>query len=410
EVEGVRREIPSSYMLKGARQVGFQVAACDASQPLIIDPVLSYSTYLGGSGGNVGYGIAVDATGNTYVTGFTTGSFPTTAGAYQTTFGGGTDAFVTELNALGSALLYSTYLGGSGFDVGNGIAVDATGNAYVPVFTTCSFPTTAGASPTTFGGGCTASVATMLDVLALSLHDALPICSGGNVGYGIAVDATGNAYVTGFTTGSFPTTAGAYQTTFGGGTDAFVTVLNALGSAPLYSTYLGGSGYDVGYGLAVDATGNAYVTGYTGGSFPTTAGAYQTTFGGGATDAFVTKLNALGSALLYSTYLGGSGYDVGKGIAVGATGNAYVTGYTTGSFPTTARAYQTTYGGGYYDPFVTKIAGLPTCKPEKDDMTLKVTATRKVTAGVRPSSTFARVPARWILTNVTATETSSANQ
>ena len=177
-----------------------------------------------------------------------------------------------------------------------------------------------------------------------------------------------------------------------------------------YSTYLGGSGGNVGYGIAVDATGNAYLTGYTNGSFPTTAGAYQTTYGGGGTDAFVTVLNALGSALLYSTYLGGSGYDVGKGIAVGATGNAYVTGYTTGSFPTTARAYQTTYGGGYYDPFVTKIAGLPTCKPEKDDMTLKVTATRKVTAGVRPSSTFARVPARWILTNVTATETSSANQ
>ncbi|PYY08316.1 MAG: hypothetical protein DMG69_15010 [Acidobacteria bacterium] len=538
EVEGVRREIPSSYMLKGARQVGFQVAAYDASQPLIIDPVLSYSTYLGGSGGNVGYGIAVDATGNTYVTGFTTGSFPTTAGAYQTTFGGGTDAFVTVLNALGSALLYSTYLGGSGFDVGNGIAVDATGNAYVTGYTTGSFPTTAGAYQTTFGGGTDAFVTvlnalgsaplystylggsgyddgygiavdttgnayvtgsttgsfpttvgayqttyggggtgafvTKLNALASPLYSTYLGGSGGNAGYGIAVDATGNAYVTGFTTGSFPTTAGAYQTTFGGGTDAFVTVLNALGSAPLYSTYLGGSGYDVGYGLAVDATGNAYVTGYTGGSFPTTAGAYQTTFGGGATDAFVTKLNplgsllystylggggdnvgygiavdatgnayltgytngsfpttagayqttyggggtdafvtvlnALGSALLYSTYLGGSGYDVGKGIAVGATGNAYVTGYTTGSFPTTARAYQTTYGGGYYDPFVTKIAGLPTCKPEKDDMTLKVTATRKVTTGVRPSSTFARVPARWILTNVTATETSSANQ
>jgi len=410
EVEGVRREIPSSYMLKGARQVGFQVAAYDASQPLIIDPVLSYSTYLGGSGGNVGYGIAVDATGNTYVTGFTTGSFPTTAGAYQTTFGGGTDAFVTVLNALGSALLYSTYLGGSGFDVGNGIAVDATGNAYVTGYTTGSFPTTAGAYQTTFGGGTDAFVTVLNALGSAPLYSTYLGGSGYDVGYGLAVDATGNAYVTGYTGGSFPTTAGAYQTTFGGGaTDAFVTKLSPVGSL-LYSTYLGGGGDNVGYGIAVDATGNAYLTGYTNGSFPTTAGAYQTTYGGGGTDAFVTVLNALGSALLYSTYLGGSGYDVGKGIAVGATGNAYVTGYTTGSFPTTARAYQTTYGGGYYDPFVTKIAGLPTCKPEKDDMTLKVTATRKVTTGVRPSSTFARVPARWILTNVTATETSSANQ
>src|SRR5437016_685340 len=410
EVEGVRREIPSSYMLKGARQVGFQVAAYDASQPLIIDPVLSYSTYLGGSGGNVGYGIAVDATGNTYVTGFTTGSFPTTAGAYQTTFGGGTDAFVTVLNALGSALLYSTYLGGSGDNDGYGIAVDTTGNAYVTGSTTGSFPTTVGAYQTTYGGGGTGAFVTKLNALASPLYSTYLGGSGGNAGYGIAVDATGNAYVTGFTTGSFPTTAGAYQTTFGGGaTDAFVTKLSPVGSL-LYSTYLGGGGDNDGYGIAVDATRSAYVTGYTTGSFPTTAGAYQTTYGGGGTDAFVTVLNALGSALLYSTYLGGSGYDVGKGIAVGATGNAYVTGYTTGSFPTTARAYQTTYGGGYYDPFGTRIAGLPTCKPEKDDMTLKVTATRKVTAGVRPSPTFARVPARWILTNVTATETSSANQ
>src|SRR5205807_8336527 len=148
EVEGVRREIPSSYMLKGARQVGFQVAAYDASQPLFVDPVLSYSTYLGGSGGNVGYGIAVDATGNTYVTGYTTGSFPTTAGAYQTTFGGGADAFVTVLNTLGSALLYSTYLGGGGDDVGYGIAVGTAGSADVTGSTGGSVPTTGGAYTT----------------------------------------------------------------------------------------------------------------------------------------------------------------------------------------------------------------------------------------------------------------------
>ena len=230
-------------------------------------------------------GIAVDTSGNAYVTGYTCSSdFPTTAGAFQTTFGGGlTDAFVTELNPTGSGLVYSTYLGGSGYDDG----------------------------------------------------------------FGIAVDASGNAYVTGFTDSTdFPTTAGAFQTTFGGFGDAFVTELNPTGSGLVYSTYLGGSDDDEGYGIAVDTSGNAYVTGYTHSSdFPTTAGAFQTTYGGDR-DAFVTKLNPTGSGLVYSTYLGGSDCDFGVGIAVDTSGNAYVTGITFSSdFPTTAGAFQTTLGG-----------------------------------------------------------------
>src|SRR5713226_9516189 len=215
---------------------------------------LLYSTYLGGSSDAVGQGIAVDSSGNAYVTGYTQSSnFPTTAGALQTTFGGLADAFVSKLNSSGSALVYSTYLGGGSTDFG----------------------------------------------------------------FGIAVDSSGGAYVTGYTQSSnFPATAGALQTSFGGVPDAFVSKLNSSGSALVYSTYLGGSSFDSGQGIAVDSSGDAYVTGYTSSSnFPATAGALQTTFGGGA-DAFVSKLNSGGSALVYSTYLGGSSFDFGFGIAV----------------------------------------------------------------------------------------------
>ena len=175
------------------------------------------------------------------------------------------------------------------------------------------------------------------------------------MGVGIAVDTSGNAYVTGFTCSTdFPTTAGAFQTTFGGVADGFVTELNPTGSGLVYSTYLGGNGYDHGFGIAVDTSGNAYVTGFTDSSdFPTTAGAFQTTFGGFG-DAFVTKLNSTGSGLVYSTYLGGSGDDFANGIAVDTSGNAYVTGYTGGGdFPTTAGAFQTTFGNSV--AFVTEF-------------------------------------------------------
>jgi hypothetical protein len=233
----------------------------------------------------------VDASGNAYVVG-STGSpdFPTTQAALQTTYGGGIDAFVTKLNAAGSALVYSTYLGGSNYDYA----------------------------------------------------------------YGIAIDAPGNAYVTGLTdSADFPTTPGAFQTTYA---EIFVSKLSAAGSALVYSTFLGGGVYDSGYSIAVDASGNAYVTGRTySPNFPTTPDAFQTTYGGGF-DAFVSKLNAAGSVLLYSTYLGGNDDEQGHGIAVDASGNAYVTGYTGSSnFPTTPGAFQTTYGSGG-DAFVSKLS------------------------------------------------------
>ena len=321
---------------------------------------LVYSTYLGGTNGVAGDAIAVDAAGSAYVTGTAhSTNFPTTPGDFQTTYGGNGDAFVTKLNPKGTALVYSTYLGGTSYDYGYGIAVDGAGNAYVTGYTASSdFPTTPGAFQTTYAGGNGDAFVTKLNPKGTALvYSTYLGGSDSDGGYGIAVDSAGNAYVTGYTASTdFPTTPGAFQTTFGGNGDAFVTKLNPTGTALVYSTYLGGTRGDLGLGIAVDSAGNAYVTGYTASSdFPTTPGAFQTTYGGNQ-DAFVTKLNPKGTALVYSTYLGGTSGDFGLGIAVDSAGNAYVTGGTEFTdFPTTAGAYQTTYGGTY-DAFVAKFA------------------------------------------------------
>ena len=336
---------------------------------------LVYSTYLGGSDSEDAYGaIAVDTSGNAYVTGDTWSSdFPTTSGAFRTTFGGlgctvtygCSNAFVSKLNAAGSALVYSTYLGGSvqlgvaPLDFGAGIAVDASGNAYVTGGTfSPNFPTTPGAFQTTLGAGGLGGNAfvTKLNAAGSALLYSTYLGGSADLGIGISVDTLGNAYVTGDAYSSdFPTTPGAFQTTYGGNFDAFVSKLNAGGSALLYSTYLGGTQGEQSWGIAVDASGNAYVTGWAGSGFPTTPGAFQTAFGG-KEDAFVSKLNATGSAVLYSTYLGGNDQDVARGIAVDPLGNAYVTGDTYSSnFPTTPGAFQTTYGG-YGDTFVSKLS------------------------------------------------------
>jgi len=367
----------------------FQTASRGSAESFVtkLDPTgstLVYSTYLGGTGQDNSAGIAVDTLGQAYVTGTTASpDFPTTPGAFQPAFAGpgptpngiGGDAFVTKLDPSGSTLVYSTYLGGGGPDVGSGIAVDADGNAYVTGYTTSpTFPTTVGAFQFIFGGGADAFV-TKLDPTALgALSLVYSTFLGGNntdMGTGITVDAPGNIYVTGATNSiNFPTTAGAFQQNSGGGSsnDAFVAKLDPKALGPLslvYSTFLGGSGPDRGSGIAVDANGNAYVTGVANSAdFPTTAGAFQPIFGGGGSgDAFVAKVNptALGPlSLVYSSYLGGVGLDEGNGIAVDANGNAYVIGRTgtnpdpNNNFPTTAGAFQATFGGGF-DAFVTKI-------------------------------------------------------
>jgi hypothetical protein len=355
---------------------GIVVGSYDPTQPLVIDPLV-YSTYIGGSSGEEGYAIAVDGSGNAYVTGWTSSiDYDVTPGAFQTRYGGYDDVFVTKLNAAGTALVYSTYIGGNsgeglnygGDEVGYGIAVDGSGNAYVTGFTeSIDYDVTPGAFQTTHGGGEWDVFVTKLNATGTALVYSTYIGgSGDEVGYGIAVDGSGNAYVTGHTNSpDYDVTTGAFQTTSGGGRDVFVTKLNATGTALVYSTYIGGSGEDRGYAIAVDGSGNAYVTGWTYSTdYDVTPGAFQTTKSTtypSESDVFVTKLNATGTALVYSTYIGGSNSDVGNAIAVDGSGYAYVTGETYSTdYDVTPGAFQTTNGGGLdiaprWDVFVTKL-------------------------------------------------------
>ena len=262
---------------------------------------LLYATFLGGSGDDSGYGIAVDAAGYAYVTGYTqSDDFPTTPGAFDTSGNGWYDVFVAKLNPAGSRLAYATFLGGSGDDSGYGIAVDGAGSAYV----------------------------------------------------------TGKTYST-----DFPITPGAVDTSYNSVYDAFVVKLNPAGSGLAYATYLGGCTGDIGRGIALDEAGSAYVTGKTSGCFPTTPGAFDTSYNNAHNRAFVAKLNPTGSGLAYATYLGGTrtyeafySDDYGWGIAVDEAGHAYVTGQTDASdFPTTPGAFDTSFDSAYGGPFVAKL-------------------------------------------------------
>jgi hypothetical protein len=377
DIGGQRQSVAGQFVLEDDGQVGFQVGAYDRRAPLVIDPVLAYSTYLGGSGDDYGNGIAVDSSGNAYITGVTPSiNFPTTQGAVQTSYGSGSnsggysDIFVSKLNASGTALVYSTYLGGSGYTVGGtAIAVDASGDAYITGLAGPSFPTTPGAFQQT--SSVRTAFVTELNPTgsALVYSTYLTGSFGGDEGLGIAVNAAGNAYVTGYAISlDFPTTPNSfephypdpYANTQGNGV-TFVAEFNATGSALVYSTFLGGStSYvdDQGNGIAVDSAGNAYVAGATDATDFPLMNAFQTTnhnpnpyYSNGT--GFVTKLNPTGSALIFSTYLGGSGYSSANGIAVDASGEAFVTGAAHSSdFPTTPGAFQTTLSSG---AFVTKF-------------------------------------------------------
>ncbi len=365
ELQGQRREIPSQYVLRGPQQVGFHIAAYDRTQPLVIDPVLNYSTFLGGEGQDIGLAIAVDTTGHVYLTGRTTSAdFPTTEALLQEMFREGiNDAFVAKLTPDGSALVYATYLGGSRSESGNGIAAAADGHAYVVGETGSEdFPVTSEALQT---------VAKATDVFIAKLApDGASLAyatrlGGGNSesGAAIAVDDVGHAYITGTTpSNDFPASFKALQPTNATGTaspDAFVAKLNPEGSALLYSTYLGGSGRDNGHAIAIDVVGNAYVTGETtSGDFPVTGSVQM--MSGGETDGFVTKIDTNGSALLYSTYLGGTDEDSGMDIALDSTDHVYVVGTTQSiDFPFTAGDFQSAFGcseTSQRDAWVAKLA------------------------------------------------------
>jgi hypothetical protein len=339
------------------------VAKLDATGTTLV-----YSTYLGGSADDYGQGIAVDSAGSVVVTGFTASAdFPTTA-TLQSVHAGRYDAFVTKLEPAGSSLVYSIYWGGSADDYGTSIALDPAGNTYATGYTNSpDFPTASPLQATSGGGTCGTppSIEACFDAYVVKVNaDGSQLVystylggSGGDYGRGLAVDASGDAYVTGLTTSTdFPVTAGALQTA-GGGTsvDAFVTKLDPTGSSVVYSTYLGGTGAEAGFDIAVDTAGNAYVAGYAYGNGLPLASPVQAV-NGGYYDAFLAMLNAAGSALVFSTYLGGSGNEEARGVAVDPSGNAYLAGRTFSTdFPVTSGAFQTSYGSGAFDGFVAKL-------------------------------------------------------
>jgi hypothetical protein len=373
EGEAGKQAVAGGYVLRGQRRVGFELARYDSFKTLIIDPTVTYASYLGGSGTDVGNTIAVDSAGNAYIAGHTDSSpFPTTMGAVQTTLGGlPSDAFVSKIDATKSgalSLVYSTYLGGTSFDASYGIAVDSSGNAYVTGMTSsANFPVTAGALKTTFGGGQFRAFVTKVNPAGTSLVYSTFL--GGNTddrGYAIALDSAvpPSAYVTGRTISTdFPTTGTGRQLFLSGTQDAFVSKIDTTktGTGSLvYSTYLGGSADAEGFGIAADSAGNAYVTGDTNSAdFPTTPSAAQPAFGGFPLDAFVTKIDTTKSGaagLVYSTYLGGNSNDLGLAIAADSVGNAYVTGLTNSdNFPVSSSPFQSVHSIPAADAFVTKI-------------------------------------------------------
>jgi parallel beta-helix repeat protein len=365
EIDGARMEVDAAFILYDTDAYGFAVGDYDPRYPLVIDPQLRYSTFLGESSDDWGYVIALDSVGNAYVTGETSfGDFPTTAGAYDTKYNGSFDIFVSILDPTLSRLSHSTFLGGSGWDYSGDIALDGDGNAYVMGETLSDdFPTTDGAYDTSYNGEGYYEVyhdvfVSVLDPTLSSLsHSTFLGGSDRDYGCAIALDDTGSAYVTGETWSSdFPTIAGGYDTSHNGSPDIFVSVLDPTLSSLSYSTFLGGSDWDYSNAIALDSDGNAYVTGETPSSnFPTTTGAYDTSRSE-ERRVVVSVLDPTLSNLSYSTFLGGRDWDYSNAIALDGDGNAYVTGETSsGDFPTTAGAYDEIYNGGYCDVFVSML-------------------------------------------------------
>jgi len=376
-IGGVRRQVPVEYRLRNG-EVGFGVGEYDPTRTLIIDPIIVYSTYTGGSGDGQALAVASDVNGAAYVAGFTAAvDFPTTPGALRETSNGECcDGFVTKFDAAGD-VVYSTYIGGHGSNEVRAIAVDRWGEAYLTGVTFArDFPTTPGTiqpqcvSATKCSTGFVSKLNASGSGLVFSTYFGAPAHESNRHTrpMGIAIDAARNIYIGGWTAEGFPVTPGAFQTFGGFGSYVgFVTKLNPTGTALVYSTFLHAGQEEFVNAIAVDGAGNAYVTGRTTSrSFPTTPGTFQAdcpkpdVFGTCGT-AFVTKFNATGSALIYSTYLGGSGQSIyifadseGTGIAVDPDGFAYVTGWTSAlDFPTTPAAFRTTTQTP--DAFVTKL-------------------------------------------------------
>lgn len=349
ESGGIRQRVAGHYLVTESREqaagktrVTFEIGRHDPNLALVIDPVVSYSTYVGGNDYDLPFAVATDSQGSVYIAGYTQSPDFPTWNARDASLNQG-DAFVAKLLADGTGFAYATFLGGQNGEFAHGIAVDPAGNAYVTGYTdsAADFPLVTPAQ-IAHGGGSDAFVAKLsADGSILQFSTFLGGASNDR-GRGIAVAADGSVVVIGTTASeNYPTTAGAPQPSLGGGVDAFVTRLTPAGSALAYSTYLGGSGDEgsyIGLGVALDGQGNACVEGTTTSTnFPTTPGALQRLPGGGGSDAFVAKINSTGTGLLFSTYLGGSAQELGygDGIALDREGYIYVCGGTVSDdFPT----------------------------------------------------------------------------
>ena len=384
-VSGARHEINGGYRLVDARTVAFDVGQYDRTLPLVIDPVLSYSTYFGGNNGTTAWAVAVDTNGFVYIAGqtfstrFTNNAPLATPGAYQTNFHGGTltgDAFVAKFDNVAQNLIYFTYLGGSADDLASSIAVDGQGNAFVTGFTDSpDFPTTNAISghakiggsynPNFYSYPSDAFVAKLNSGGSNLIFSTYLGGSGMDAGEGIALDSSGNIYVTGYTCSTnFPVTnaivyrlAGRTNTVLDHlactnsvyyNANAFIAKIGGPGGTNLiYSSYFGGNNLDAGESIAIDSSNFVYVTGFTASTnFPTRNAITNNIWNGyllngttnqtSAYDAFVAKFDSTGTNLLYSTYLGGINNDVAYSIAVDNQGAAYVTGWTTSTnFPNT---------------------------------------------------------------------------
>jgi hypothetical protein len=378
EIDGRKKSVRARYEING-NTVAFRVGAYNHQRDLVIDPALAYSTYLGGSSDDRATGIAVDGNGNAYITGSTKSTdFPTTSGAYDRSCGSDgkcnydgdsnrQDLFVTKLNTTGTALVYSTYIGGNSWDDGFGIAVDASGNAVVVGQTSSTDFATKALGNANSDTAFAAKLNSTGSSLIYAVRFGGSACENGSGASGVKIDSSGNAIVVGNTDCSdFSTTTGVFQPNYGGaapgtGGDAFIAKINPSGSAFVWASYLGGDQRDVAYDLALDTSNNVYVTGYTSSrDFPVSSTAFQKAIPSNPgssflqTSPFVTKVNASGSTIAYSTYLGGSFIDTGNGIAV--TGdNAIVVGVAQSSnFPTTTGVVQRTLKGPS-DAFITRL-------------------------------------------------------
>ncbi len=362
---GERQLIAGAFRVLSADplQVGFDLAEYDHSRELVIDPVMEYGRFFGGSQEEEILSIAVDKDGFIYMSGETSSpDLPLSAGklahpasVFQTK--GNTLAFVAKLDPTGTKLIYCTYLGGSKTAVGHNLKIDAAGNAYIGGRTEASDFPLMKPIQAKFGGGSDDGFITKLNAAGNALIYSTYL--GGSEydqGRALAVDAAGNAYLTGITeSANFPV-KNPIQVKYAGKQDTFALKINPAGSALVYSTYLGGAGDDVGHAITVDAAGSAYITGLTNSADFPTAKPLQSAFKGGeGDDTIVVKINPDGTALVYSTFLGGSKDDESRGIVVDAAGNATITGYTQSSDFPTAKPLQAKFGGGAQDIFVSSL-------------------------------------------------------